>query len=466
VASRNVWYYFDDAILIAATTQRAIVALLGSLEFNREAIPWMLTNGSLGPIPGWDLRVQRLGPDSVLTVDRESWRLSVVARAISFSSNDLSERAQRESLLRCLRNTFAPIRFDYRKWVMPLSGGYDSRGILCLLPETAGMRTITWGLSASQRKRRDDGAVAQEVAAALGVRNEFRAINIADEPAERILNRFVVAGEGCIDHLSAYLDGFAIWKSLYDEGIEGIIRGDEGFGWVSVKAPSAVLASIGIALWSAYANLPSLESLGLPAQKMPESLERRSAESLEQWRDRLYHEYRIPTVLAALTDLKSPYVEVANPLLARPILDFVRSMPDSQRTEKRLFKAVVDSIAPKIRTARDAATADLRSFLTTRDVVLVLRKALTSAEARGIFPQSFLELIDTNLGREDKPARLSWKSPFRRAIGRLLPRVLKTRFLQSSGANMIDFAVVAFRMYLICRMYALLTEDARTSDST
>ncbi len=80
VASRNVWYYFDDDILIAATTQRAIVALLGKFAFNRAAVPWMLTNGSLGPVPSWDLRVKRLGPDSTLTVDRESWHLSVVAK--------------------------------------------------------------------------------------------------------------------------------------------------------------------------------------------------------------------------------------------------------------------------------------------------------------------------------------------------------------------------------------------------
>ncbi len=316
VASRNVWYYFDDDILIATTTQRAIVALLGKFAFNRAAVPWMLTNGSLGPVPGWDLRVKRLGPDSTLTVDRESWHLSVVAKQISFDSKDVGASSQRESFLRCLTSTFAPIRFDYSKWVLPLSGGYDSRGILCLIPETAGMRTITWGLAASQRQRGNDAVVAREVATALGVRHEFRVTDAADEPPQRIFDRFVAAGEGCIDHVAAYMDGFAIWRSLYNEGVEGIIRGDEGFGWTTVHSPADVLRSIGISLWSDYANLPSLVSLGLPPHTMPEELQRRSVESLEQWRDRLYHQYRIPTVLAALNDLKLHYVEVANPLLA------------------------------------------------------------------------------------------------------------------------------------------------------
>ncbi len=124
------------------------------------------------------------------------------------------------------------------------------------------MRTITWGLAASQRQRGNDAVVAREVATALGLRHEFRVTDAADEPAQRIFDRFVVAGEGCIDHVSAYMDGFAIWRSLCNEGVEGIIRGDEGFGWTTVHSPADVLRSIGISLWSDYANLPSLVSLG------------------------------------------------------------------------------------------------------------------------------------------------------------------------------------------------------------
>jgi hypothetical protein len=466
VASRNVWYYFDDEILIATTTQRAIVALLGTFAFNRAAVPWMLTNGSLGPVPGWDLRIRRLGPDSTLTVDRESWRLSAVAKQISFYSKDVGASSQRESLLRCLTSTFAPIRFDYDKWVLPLSGGYDSRGILCLIPERAGMRTITWGLAASQRQRGNDAVVAREVAAALDVRHEFRVTDAADEPPQRIFDRFVVAGEGCIDHVAAYMDGFAIWKSLYNEGVEGIIRGDEGFGWTAVRSPADVLRSIGMSFWSDYANLPSLVSLGLPPHAMPEELKRRSVESLAQWRDRLYHQYRIPTVLAALNDLKLHYVEVANPLLARPILEFIRSMPDEQRTEKRLFKATVDSIGPKIGIARYPANAELRSLLRTQDVVGFLRAVLRSDAARGIFPHSFLGLVDTKLAREDTPARLGWKSQLHSVTRRLARAAVKARVLRSSPTAVIDFNAVAFRIYLICRMHELLTEDARICATT
>ena len=64
------------------------------------------------------------------------------------------------------------------------------------------------------------------------------------------------------------------------------------------------------------------------------ALLQRSGESLTVWRDTLYHEYRIPVYLAALGDLKLPYVEQMNPLLSRKILTVFRCFPDHLRKGK------------------------------------------------------------------------------------------------------------------------------------
>ena len=53
VGSRTLWYYFDDNLLLASSSQRALVTLLGSFELNREAIPWLLSSGCLGPEAAW-----------------------------------------------------------------------------------------------------------------------------------------------------------------------------------------------------------------------------------------------------------------------------------------------------------------------------------------------------------------------------------------------------------------------------
>ena len=45
VGSRTLWYALTDRELIASTSQRAIVALLGSFQPNREVLSWMLSAG-------------------------------------------------------------------------------------------------------------------------------------------------------------------------------------------------------------------------------------------------------------------------------------------------------------------------------------------------------------------------------------------------------------------------------------
>jgi hypothetical protein len=456
VASRNIWYYFDETMLIAATTERAIVALLGTFEPNPSAIPWMLATGTLGPVSGWDRRVRRVGPDTVLALNRASWRLSLKTSPIAFVGDSKTKAPELDSFLRCLQSTFATMRFDYGKWVLPLSGGYDSRGILCLLPDKSGMRTITWGLEASLRQPGNDAVVAQKVAAALGVRHEYRVTDRADEPIPRLFERFVVAGEGYVDHISGYMDGFAIWKSLYEEGIEGVIRGDEGFGWHRVQSAADVLRVNGISFWRDDPNLPSLESLGLPEQTLPEELQRQAPESLAQWRDRLYHQYRIPNVLAALNDLKLSYVEVANPLLSRPILNFVRSMSDEQRTEKHAFRGIVSSIGPPVPIATSTANAELGSIFKTPDVVALLRETLASRAAGRVMPHSLLELLDRHLVQQSEPARTRGAARVRGRFGRLVRRALR---IGPSGSVATDYNRMAFDAYLITRMHELMTED-------
>src|SRR5262245_1226216 len=75
VGSRTLWYALTNHELIASTSQRAIVTLLGSFEPNRAALPWMLSSGTLGPTAAWDARLRRLQPGERVLLDRARWRL-------------------------------------------------------------------------------------------------------------------------------------------------------------------------------------------------------------------------------------------------------------------------------------------------------------------------------------------------------------------------------------------------------
>ena len=72
VASRTVWYYFDEERFIASTSQRAIIMFLGSFHFAERVIPWMLSAGTLVPEFSWDKRLMRIPVDSSVTLDEKS----------------------------------------------------------------------------------------------------------------------------------------------------------------------------------------------------------------------------------------------------------------------------------------------------------------------------------------------------------------------------------------------------------
>ena len=352
VASRTIWYYLDENLFIASTSQRAIVMFIGSFEFDERVIPWVLSTGSLGPVFSWDKRIKRVPADSSVILDKNKWSVSVKSNPIEFNLVKRSDEQHENQLRESLETTFKSLNLDYSNWVLPLSGGYDSRGILCFLHEIdkniQRLRTITWGLKSSLEVKGSDAYVAKELANKLNVSHKYYHTDLSEEPVDNIINRFILLGEGRIDHLSGYMDGFKIWKTLFEDEIQGIIRGDEGFGWDQVSSTLTVRLSVGCSLCSDYSNLKDYTKYGFPSQELPQHLNQRKGETLNLWRDRLYHEYRLPTILSALSDLKFPYVEQINPLLSKVILQQVRQLPDHLRTDKALFRKIVNSISPKV----------------------------------------------------------------------------------------------------------------------
>lgn len=466
--SRTIWYFMDEERFVASTSQRAIVMFLGSFEFDANVIPWMLSTGSLGPERSWDRRLRRIQPACSVILDRASWRLRDGARTpVVFEPADLTKAAYAASISAALDETIGTMRsLDWSDWVLPLSGGYDSRGILCLLKHRIGIppefRTITWGLEASLHQRGNDARVARDVARAVGVRHEYLTTDLSQEPVQDILSRFIACAEGRTDHLAGYADGMDIWRRLHDDRIRGIIRGDEGFGWVEVTSELGTRLSVEGALCSDFENLKHVpELLGLPPQEYPPFLRRSPGESLESWRDKLYHAYRIPTVLAALSDAKLSYVEQITPLLARRILEVIRRLPDGLRTEKNLYKEVVRRIGPSVPYATRGANADPRDILESPRVTDVIRSGLNDADARSILPP---EIIQQALGgiapASAGDTRAALAKRVKRAIAQRLPRFAKDLMRATVVKPTVGGNTLAFRAYVIIRMARLLADDS------
>lgn len=464
-ASRTIWYYFDEYLFISSTSQRAIIMFINSFEFNENVIPWMLSSGSLGPEYSWDKRIKRIPPNSSVILNKKEWNLTEKKNRIEFKEKKVSDKEHKSNLYKKLNETFDHLQIDYSKWYLPLSGGYDSRGILCFLIKNQSnrnnLKTITWGLSTALKDIATDAYVAKELSKYYQISNKYYSTDKSDESTETIYDRFLKLGEGRVDHISGYMDGFKIWKTLYEDGIEGIIRGDEGFGWNdNAYSPLYIRKSTGSTLCKDFSNLCNYRKYGIPKQKKPEVLKRRKKETLPMMRDRIYHEFRLPTIIAGLTDLKLSYVEQVSPLLSKSILDYVRQLPDHLRTDKFLFKEIIDNIGPNIEYASKNAIANPRDILKSKDSTTLFIKILSSDQAKNIFQDKFLNIVLNNIIPNNSKNKIKASGISKEQIMNLTPNFLINLIRNYIIKPKLDYNVIAFRIYIICKMHEILIEDS------
>ena len=463
--SRTIWYYLDQEIFISSTSQRAITMFINSFEFDERVIPWILSAGSLGPTFSWDKRIKQVPPDSLVKLNKKEWSISKKSNPIEFTLLEQSDNQCEQLLRESLESTIESLSLDFSSWVLPLSGGNDSRCIFSLLHHTNKdinrLQTITWGLESSLHEKGNDAYIAKELAETLNVSHKYYHTDLSEEPIDKIINRFLLLGEGRIDHLSGYMDGFKIWKTLFEKNVQGVIRGDQGFNSKKVSSPASVRHKAGCPLCSDFANLKNYKKYGFATQELPQNLLQKKRETLDGWRDRLYHEFRLPTILPALSDLKLPYVELINPLLSRKILQQVRQLPDHLRNEKTLIKKIVISLSPEVDFAQHSATASPKNILARKNITDLIKKELFSKNAKSIFPSEFLDDILNSFNTEQQTkTNQSGGSSLKALIKRMIPKFIKNALRKNTSSPKVDHHVLAFRVFLICRMNTILNDDA------
>lgn len=467
-ASRTIWYYKDDTIFICSTSQRAIITVLGKFDFDKRAIPWMLSSGSLGPTLSWCKNLSRLEPQASLLLNRKSWQLTKNNEAVIFSSVDAAPAKHYKNLQDSLVNSFKDFKFDTSKWVLPLSGGYDSRAIACLLKASgkhlAQIDSVTWGLKESLNNKNNDAYVATLVAKELGMPHQYLATDKKEVNIETVFNRFVLNSEGRVDHIEGYTDGFNLWKILFDNKKLGIIRGDEGFGWGKVTDAKRVRYMCGLTLCKDFSNLENYESFGFEKQELPDNLQLRKGETPQMLIDRYYVSFRIPTIMAALNDLKLSYVEVVNPLLSRQILMQMRSIPDPLRIDRKAFIEAMKELVPDIRYATEEATHVKGNVFKSPEAITLMKEELNAGYMKYLFPEAFIKKILDKLQQPEGVKKAGgFKNKLRRIIRLYFPSRLKESLYNLMGKPVIDNSTVAFRIYLTGKMYKQLTQDAAIS---
>jgi hypothetical protein len=464
LASRTIWYTKTDTLFIASTSQRAIVFLLQSYQPNRLVHTWMLSSGTLGPGLSWDTRIACLPGDARLVLDRESWKMKLIENHAELSAENLPDHEHERLLKAALGRTFDQLDLDPDQWVLPLSGGTDSRAILLMLKDRRRLRTVTWGLETALKDRFSDASIAQALAKHYELDHEYKKTDPPDLQIEQILTRFLIASEGRTDHVSGYMDGLDIWRSLHESGVCGVIRGDEAFGWRRVNSQRDVRCVNNLVCLSDYGNLEKISELH--DQQIPERLLQRESESLDMWRDRIYQTFRIPVMLSSLNDPKTSYIEVVNPLLSRSIIYQVRSLPDHLRHDKKLFRNIVSGLSPDIGFATSAAIDSPANIFRSPGMVDEIVRELHDSGNSSPLTSDVIDFIEKNIRitrikaspRRGIKAHIKAMLP-RSAIERLSP--LYSRYRNSGTAIDMDANRLAFRAYILSRMDRILKEDAQ-----
>ncbi|MGE0372212.1 MAG: asparagine synthase-related protein, partial [Gammaproteobacteria bacterium] len=392
-ASRTLWYVQTDDLFVASTSQRAIVTVLGNYQPNPDAHAWMLSAGNIGPGLSWDRRIRCVAGNASVVLDREAWTLQESGSHVEFAPRRAPDRVHREAFIQALRETFGRLRIDYTTWHLMLSGGFDSRCILLMLENKAGLHSITWGLASARDEPKSDAVVAQTLADHFGIAHEYYATDITEQGIDSVFERLLTAGEGRTDTISAYMDGCHIWSRLFSAGIGGVIRGDVVFSPYRVYSEDDVRRINGAMFLKDFANLARLGGSSAETQYWPERLHRRAGESLSTWRDRLTYEYRCPVIWAALNEIKSSYVEVMSPLLSRRVLDVIVALPDHLRDGRSMYREIVAGLSPPIAFAEHNAIESTADILTSPAVARYLRASLDTAEARDLLSGDLIDLV-------------------------------------------------------------------------
>jgi hypothetical protein len=200
--------------------------------------------------------------------------------------------------------------------------------------------------------------------------------------------------------------------------------------------------------------------------EIPDYLQRQETEDKADWRDRLYHGFRLPVVMAALNSVKSSYCEVANPLLAGPILSHVRALPAPLRDDKALFKEYIDSISPDVPYARTDANPSLRAFLSKPDTVAYVESRLEQIRGQSILPTEFVDHVSAQLQSERTAVAPEESSRKResilRSIKQYAPRTLVDFAKRwTNDAISPDYHRLTLRIVIAEHMNEMLRRDAQ-----
>jgi asparagine synthetase B (glutamine-hydrolysing) len=274
----------------------------------------------------------------------------------SETAPDLGAAVYRDELAARLRQAIARRCDGLASAIVPISGGYDSRGLLACIREvySGPLQTVSWGTSEDDPDA--DASIGRRVAAFYGTEHTFlrrEAGHLIDDLERETLRIDAANDDPFLHHAEP-----AIIRHLRCDLHRTILfRGDECFGY-GPPAESAYEAMGRVNVYE-LAQFPDLQAL-LRKDFLPRALESQHATiagilerapRFSDWsnlKDWLYIEQRLARSLNFSQYVKLSYLEARNPWLDRNVLSFFAGLPLHYRYEKSLYRETLRGMFPKV----------------------------------------------------------------------------------------------------------------------
>jgi hypothetical protein len=163
-------------------------------------------------------------------------------------------------------------------------------------------------------------------------------------------------------------------------------------------------------------------------------------------------------MLPALNDLKGYYVEVANPLLSRAVVEASHSLPESLRRARRAAKAVHKGSEFDMPFTDRSAPASRATYFAQPGFRDEIRRGLSLPAATRLFSDEAIAAIETTLSTDVRAPVAAW-ARVRPRMKEIVPSRLGER-LKPRPRLTASEGRLAFRAYIAVRIVEMLGEDS------
>jgi asparagine synthase/glutamine amidotransferase-like protein len=357
--SRPVFYAPQNGRVYFSPEPKAIAAAPGlPTTVDSAALVSLLVNGQLLRDQSLHREIRALPGGSMILVEKGRFRIERHYEfAFGSPQGDRSERSYVEEFADLLVAAVRKRLRDVEHSVVPISGGRDSRGLLaCIRRVTdAPIKTVSWGTDESTPDA--DAWIGRRLAEHFGTSHTFlpRRPDAFAADVEPLVYRV----DGMNDDPAFHHHELPIMRRIRDElGGTRLLRGDPGDGPMRYQAATSdteALAMLGLHGLDAY---PSVQAILDPA--LVHDLERESAQLVEEVldecpaqdftdrRDFFFYTQHVGGYTNPSTYYKLTVLEVQNPWLDKPLLDFIQRLPTRLRSDRYLWKQTLRLMFPEV----------------------------------------------------------------------------------------------------------------------